>query len=82
MIHWNRMAKTSLEFLSPSTKRALYDITEELGLKDPRVFVRKAVEDKLLDLKRATFFRVSDRVAAGLRRRGIRPADLTKLFMT
>lgn len=74
--------KTALTFLSPSTKHAVEEISEELGFKDPREFVRKAVEDKLLDLKKAAFFRVSDRVASGLRRRGIRPADLMKSFIS
>ena len=74
------MTKTSLAFLSAPTKQAVEKITEELGLKDPRVFVRKAVEDKLLEVKRAAFFGTTDRVAAGLRRHGISPIDILKLF--
>lgn len=74
------MTKTSLTFLSGSTKQAVEEITEELGLKDPSVFVRKAVEDKLLEMKRGTFFEITDRVSKGLRRHGIRPVDLLNSF--
>ena len=70
--------KSTLTFLSPSTKHAVEELTEELGLKDPRIFVRKAVEDKLRELKCATFFSISDRVASGLHKHGIRPVDFLK----
>lgn len=74
------MAKFTLEFLPTGTKKEVEELAEELGFKDPRVFVRKAVEDKLRDLKRAAFFSISDRVVAGLRRKGIRPVDLFRQF--
>lgn len=74
------MIKSTLEFLPTATQKEVEELAEELGLKDPRVFVRKAVEDKLRDLKRAAFFGISDRVAAGLRRKGIRPVDLLRQF--
>lgn len=74
------MPTDTLTFLTKETKKELDELMEELGLKDPRVFVRKAVEDKLLDFKRAKFFRISDHVSAGLRKRGIRPAELISKF--
>ena len=72
--------KATLTFLTPSTKHAVEEITEELGLIDPLIFIRKAVEDKLREIKRAEFFGISERVAAGLRRRGSHPFDLIKTF--
>lgn len=74
------MNKANFNYFSAKTNKAVLELTKELDLKDPRVFVRRAVEEKILDLKRAAFFSISDRVAAGLRRQGIVPADFLRRF--
>lgn len=72
--------KTKLAFLPIETRKKVEEVTEELGLTDPFVFVRRAVEDKLLDFKRSAFFSVSDKVRKGLLQKGVKPSQLLKSF--
>ncbi len=76
------MSKTLLTFLTPSTRQAVQELSQECGLHDPMVFVRKAVEDKLRALRSQEFFSISEKVRKGLLKRGISPSRLLKTFKT
>lgn len=82
MIYCISMARDTLTFLPPRTRAELRELGDELGIKDTRVLVRKAVEDKLLDVRRGSFFGITDKVRKGLLRRGIKPSVLLKSFRT
>lgn len=77
---YSYMTQANFAFLPTKTKRIVKELSKELDLKDQNEFVRRAVEDKILDLRRAAFFSVSDRVAGGLRRKGLRAADILRKF--
>ena len=74
------MGNNTLTFLPTGTRAELRELSLELGIKDPRDLVRKAVEEKLLDMKRATFFGISEKVRKGLVRKGVRSSALLKSF--
>ena len=74
------MASTPFPFLSATTRKEVVELTKDLELKDPRVFVRIAVEGKILDVKRKAFSSLSDRFVKALRRKRIRPKDVLAEF--
>ena len=74
------MTQANFAFLPVKTKRIVKELSEEFDFRDQNEFVRRAVEDKILDLRRAAFSSISDRVVKSLKRNGWRASDVLKQF--
>lgn len=58
----------------------LRKIAIELGFNGNSEFVEEAVKEKILELKKRQFFHISDKVARGLKGRGISSKEMIEKF--
>jgi len=60
--------------------RDVAQLGAEFGFANETEFIRGAVRDKILELKKLLFIQISTRVKSGLKEKGITEADLLKEF--
>jgi hypothetical protein len=58
----------------------LNKIVVELGFDGNSEFIEEAVRDKMLELKREKFFKISDKVALGLEKNKVIPKEILEDF--
>ncbi|MCD6371759.1 MAG: hypothetical protein J7L39_03510 [Candidatus Aenigmarchaeota archaeon] len=55
-------------------------IGAQFGFKNEREFVKEAVKEKILSLKKKLFMAATDKIKGGLRKKGVSEATLLKEF--
>jgi len=60
--------------------KTLKDFIEAFGYEDEEEFVREAIEDKILELKKKAFFEISDKVKEALVKKGVSEGEILKAF--
>lgn len=58
----------------------LREIILDLGFSGDSEFIEEAVKEKILELKRQKFFKISDKVASGLESKGISSKEILDDF--
>ncbi len=58
------------------SNKAFREFIESLGYESEKEFVKEAVEDKILELKKKAFFEISDRVKDALTKKGISEKEI------
>jgi len=53
---------------------------ESFGYKNEKEFIEEAVRDKILELKKKSFFEISDKVKEALIKKGISEKDILEAF--
>ncbi|MFQ6003424.1 MAG: hypothetical protein ACE5KJ_06725 [Candidatus Zixiibacteriota bacterium] len=66
--------------IGAENKREFKELIESFGYESEEEFVKEAVEDKILELQKKTFFEISDKVKEGLIKKGITEIDVLKAF--
>lgn len=59
---------------------AIREIAPAFGFMDEEEFVRRAVEEKILDLKKKMFFAATNEIRAGLEKRGMKVEEVLEDF--
>ncbi len=62
--------------VATESKKAFREFIESLGYESEKEFVKEAVEDKILELKRKAFFEISDKVKDALTKKGISEKEI------
>lgn len=62
------------------SKKNFREVIESFGYESEDEFLKEAVEDKILELKKKSFFEISDRVKDALIKKGILEKDILKAF--
>lgn len=62
------------------SKKTFREFIESFGYESEDEFVKEAVEDKILELMKKSFFEISDRVRDALVKKGISEKDVLKAF--
>ncbi len=66
--------------LPVKTKKEISAAVKEFDYKTDDEFIRDAIEYRILALKKAHFFAISDKIRAGLRKRGVTEEEILKDF--
>lgn len=62
--------------VATESNKAFREFIESLGYESEKEFVKEAVEDKILELKKKAFFEISDRVKDALIKKGISEKEI------
>ncbi len=62
------------------SKKAFKELIESFGYQSEEEFIRDAVEDKILELEKKSFFEISDRVKDALVKKGISEKEILEAF--
>ncbi len=62
------------------SKKNFKEFIESFGYESEKEFVKEAVEDKILELKKKSFFDISDRVKEALVKKGLSEKDILEAF--
>ena len=65
---------------SEKTEKDIEMIVDEFGFESEEEFVKEAVAEKILKLKKQIFFNISDQVGAALRSKGITVKQMLEEF--
>lgn len=65
---------------SEETEKDMKMIVDEFGFNSEEEFVKEAVAEKILDMKKQIFFTATDQIGAALRFRGITVRQILKEF--
>lgn len=66
--------------LPVKTKKEISTAVKEFDYKTDDEFIRDAIEHRILALKKARFFEISDKIRVGLRKRGVTEEEILKDF--
>ncbi|MDI6654370.1 MAG: hypothetical protein QME59_00595 [Candidatus Hydrothermarchaeota archaeon] len=66
--------------MAVNVRKNLREFIEVFGYKNEDEFVKEAVEDKILSLKRKTFFEITDKVRNSLIKKGISEREILRAF--
>ena len=62
------------------SRKTLKELIESFGYESEEEFIREAVEDKILELKKKSFFEISDKVKDALIKKGISESEILEAF--
>lgn len=80
MLGLNMLHQVLKMVVEAESKKTFREFIESLGYESEEEFVREALEDKVLELKKRSFFEISDKVKDALIKKGISEKEILKAF--
>ena len=62
----------------PKIEKESRDIIKDFGYLKEKDFIKEAVREKLMELKKLQFFVISEKIRKGLEKKGLEPIDVLK----
>jgi len=60
------------------TQKRTEEVIKEFGYSSKKEFIKEAIREKIMELKKFQFFSVSEKIRKGLEKKGIKPEDILK----
>jgi len=62
----------------PKIEKESQDIIKEFGYLGKEDFIKEAIREKLMELRKLQFFLISEKIRRGLEKKGLEPKDILK----